>query len=88
MGLFGRRKKKAPRRKPKRAKRAKRTKKRKKVKKRRGGKKKAFGGYSVSFARVEDVPVGKVFGTKPMPPSMMTKKLWKFVKARKLGGKR
>ena len=51
-------------------------------------KKKAFGGYSVSFSKVQDVPLGKVFGTAPMGPSEMTKKLWKFVKGHKLGGKR
>ena len=49
--------------------------------------KKAFGGYSVSFKKVADVPVGKVFGTAPIGPSEMTKKLWKFVKANRLAGK-
>ncbi|MEM5814540.1 MAG: hypothetical protein QXD77_01875 [Candidatus Aenigmatarchaeota archaeon] len=49
--------------------------------------KKAFGGYQVCFKKVADVPVGKVFGTAPMGPSEMTKKLWKFVKGHKLAGK-
>lgn len=49
--------------------------------------KKAFGGYSVSFAKVKDVPLGKVFGTGKMGPAEMTKKLWRFVKAKKLAGK-
>lgn len=50
-------------------------------------KKLAFGGYQVNFKKVADVPLGKVFGTAPMGPSMMTKKLWKFVKGHKLAGK-
>jgi len=50
-------------------------------------KKLAFGGYQVCFKKVADVPLGKVFGTAPMGPSMMTKKLWAFVKGHKLAGK-
>jgi len=52
-----------------------------------GSKKKAFGGYSVSFAGREE-PMHKVFGSKPIAPSEMTKILWKYVKAHKLGKKR
>ena len=46
-------------------------------------KKKPFGGYTVSFAGRRDT-MEKVFGTKPIPPSQMTKKLWAYVKAKNL----
>jgi hypothetical protein len=45
--------------------------------------KKAFGGYAVSFAGRRET-LEQVFGTTPLPPSEMTKKLWAFVKANKL----
>ena len=46
--------------------------------------KRAFGGYKVSFkGRKESME--KVFGNKPIPPSVMTKKLWTYVKAKNLG---
>ena len=51
-----------------------------------GKKKKAFGGYSVSFAGRDDT-LEKLFGSKPIAPSEMTKKLWKYVKSHKLGKK-
>ena len=82
--IFGMRRKKAKKRTTKRRKKAKKTK--KKAKKRKGGKK-AFGGYAVSFKKVEDVPLKKVFGTGDLPPSQMTKKLWQFVKRNKLATK-
>jgi len=48
--------------------------------------KKPFGGYSISFAgRTETVE--HVFGSKPIAPSEMTKKLWAFVKDKKLSSK-
>lgn len=48
--------------------------------------KKAFGGYTINFkGRKESLE--KVFGSKPIPPSEMTKKIWAFVKRHKLGGK-
>jgi len=50
-------------------------------------KKKLFGGYSVSFAG-RDETLEQIFGKKPIPPSTMTKKLWAFVKKKKLGKKR
>jgi len=50
-------------------------------------KKKAFGGYSVSFAGRDDT-LEKLFGSKPIAPSEMTKKLWKYVKGHRLGKKR
>lgn len=49
--------------------------------------KKAFGGYFVSFKKVKDWPIEKVFGTGNLAPSEMTKKLWQFVKKNKLSGK-
>jgi len=50
-------------------------------------KKKPFGGYSVSFKKVANLPISKIFGTSGMGPAQMTKKLWKFVKAHRLAGK-
>lgn len=50
-------------------------------------KKKAFGGYSISFKGVKD-SMEKVFGSSPLAPSEMTKKLWTFVKKKKLARKR
>lgn len=45
--------------------------------------KKAFGGYRISFkGRVDTVE--QVFGSEPIAPSEMTKKLWEYVKSRKL----
>ena len=49
--------------------------------------KKPFGGYQVNFASVKDMTVGEVFGTKPMTPSDMTKKIWVLVKGKKLSSK-
>lgn len=48
--------------------------------------KKAFGGYSLNFKGVEST-LEEVFGSSPIAPSEMTKKLWNFVKKHKLGGK-
>lgn len=48
--------------------------------------KKAFGGYKVSFkGRTETVE--QVFGKNDIAPSEMTKKLWVFIKSKKLAGK-
>lgn len=52
-----------------------------------GKKKKPFGGYSVSFKKVGDWPISKIFGTGDLPPSAMTKKLWTFVKKNRLASK-
>lgn len=49
-------------------------------------KKKAFGGYTINFKGCVDA-VEKVFGTAPVAPSQMTKKLWEYVKAKKLAKK-
>ena len=46
-------------------------------------KKKPFGGYAINFAGRKET-VEQVFGKKPIPPSEMTKKIWAFVKAKKL----
>lgn len=48
--------------------------------------KKAFGGYAISFKGRKD-SVEKVFGSKPIAPSEMTKKIWAYVKANDLGSK-
>jgi hypothetical protein len=45
---------------------------------------KAFGGYAISFKGCKD-SVEKVFGATPIGPSVMTKKLWAYVKRKRLG---
>ena len=48
--------------------------------------KKPFGGYSISFKnRNESLEL--VFGKAGIAPSEMTKKLWKFIKNKRLGHK-
>ena len=47
---------------------------------------KPFGGMTVSFAGRED-SMESVFGSKPIPPSEMTKKLWAYVKGKRLMSK-
>jgi hypothetical protein len=51
------------------------------------GGKKAFGGYSLSFKGCSDT-LESLFGSSPIGPSEMTKRLWAYVKRKKLGGKR
>ncbi len=49
-------------------------------------KKLPFGGYAINFAgRTETVE--QVFGNKPIAPSEMTKRIWKFVKAKSLSNR-
>jgi chromatin remodeling complex protein RSC6 len=48
--------------------------------------KKPFGGYTVSFKNRKET-LEQVFGKDSIPPSQMTKKLWKFIKAKRLGHK-
>jgi hypothetical protein len=48
--------------------------------------KKAFGGYKISFKGRKET-VEDVFGRGDLAPSEMTKKLWAYVKAKKLAGK-
>ena len=50
------------------------------------GKKKAFGGYAISFAGRNET-VEQVFGKTPIAPSEMTKKIWAFVKSKRLSNK-
>ncbi len=50
------------------------------------GNKKPFGGYAISFSgRTETVE--EVFGRGAVTPSEMTKKIWKFIKAKKLSNR-
>jgi len=53
----------------------------------KGGKKAAFGGFSISFKGASD-SLEAVFGDSPIGPAEMTKKLWAYVKRKKLAGKR
>ena len=48
--------------------------------------KKAFGGYSISFKNREE-SLEQVFGKANIAPSQMTKKLWRFIKNKRLGKK-
>ena len=48
--------------------------------------KKAFGGYSISFKN-RDETLEQIFGKGDIAPSEMTKKLWKFIKSKRLGNK-
>lgn len=48
--------------------------------------KKAFGGYYICFKGCKDT-VEKVFGTGHLPPSAMTKKIWQYVKRKKIAHK-
>ena len=48
--------------------------------------KKAFGGYSISFKN-RDESLEQVFGRGNIAPSEMTKKLWKFIKSKRLANK-
>ena len=48
--------------------------------------KKPFGGYAISFKNRKET-LEQVFGKADIPPSQMTKKLWKFVKVKRLGHK-
>lgn len=43
----------------------------------------AFGGYAISFKGCGD-SAEKIFGSKPIGPSVMTKKLWAYVKRKRL----
>ena len=60
--------------------------KRKTTKVKRKTKKKAFGGYSISFKN-RDESLEQVFGKGNLAPSEMTKKLWKFIKSKRLANK-
>ena len=60
--------------------------KRKTTKVKRKTKKKAIGGYSISFIN-RDESLEQVFGKGNLAPSEMTKKLWKFIKSKRLANK-
>jgi len=81
-----RRKTKAKSRRKTKAKSRRKTKSRSKSRSKSKSKRKPFGGYAISFAgRTETVE--QIFGTKPVTPSEMTKKIWVFIKSRHLANK-
>ena len=49
-------------------------------------KKLPFGGYAIDFAGRKET-VEQVFGNKPIAPSEMTKRIWKFVKSNSLSNR-
>ena len=49
-------------------------------------KKLPFCGYAINFAGRKET-VEQVFGNKPIAPSEMTKRIWKFVKSKKLANR-
>ncbi|PYO51882.1 MAG: hypothetical protein DMD83_26875, partial [Candidatus Rokuibacteriota bacterium] len=49
-------------------------------------KKAAFGGYAINFKGCSDT-LESVMGDKPIGPSEMTKKIWAYVKRKRLGKK-
>ena len=49
-------------------------------------KKLAFGGYSINFKGCDDT-LESVMGSKPIGPSEMTKKIWAYVKRKRLAKK-
>ncbi len=51
-----------------------------------GKKKKPFGGYSISF-KGRDETLEQVFGRGDVAPSQMTKKLWNFIKSKRLASR-
>jgi chromatin remodeling complex protein RSC6 len=57
------------------------TKRKTKRKVRRGAK--AFGGYQIR----PDENLAKIIGNKPVSPAQMTKKVWVYIKRRKLGSR-
>ena len=79
-------KKRAVKRKTKKTKRKTTKAKRKTTKAKRKTKKRAFGGYSISFKN-RDESLEQVFGKGNLAPSEMTKKLWKFIKSKRLANK-
>ena len=79
-------KKRAVKRKTKKVKRKTTKAKRKTTKAKRKTKKKAFGGYSISFKN-RDESLEQIFGKGNVTPSEMTKKLWKFIKSKRLANK-
>ena len=86
MAAKKRRKTKAKSRQKTKAKSRRKTKSRSKSRSKSKSKRKPFGGYAINFAgRTETVE--QIFGTKPVTPSEMTKKIWIFIKSRHLANK-
>ena len=86
MAAKKRRKTKAKSRQKTKAKSQRKTKSRSKSRSKSKSKRKPFGGYAINFAgRTETVE--QIFGTKPVTPSEMTKKIWIFIKSRHLANK-
>ncbi len=86
MAAKKRRKTKAKSRRKTKAKSRRKTKSRSKSRSKSKSKRKPFGGYAINFAgRTETVE--QIFGTKPITPSEMTKKIWVFIKSRRLANK-
>ena len=86
MAAKKRRKTKAKSRQKTKAKSQRKTKSRSKSRSKSKSKRKPFGGYAINFAgRTETVE--QIFGTKPVTPSEMTKKIWVFIKSRHLANK-
>lgn len=86
MAAKKRRKTKAKSRQKTKAKSRRKTKSRSKSRSKSKSKRKPFGGYAINFAgRTETVE--QIFGTKPVTPSEMTKKIWIFIKSRRLANK-
>ncbi len=48
--------------------------------------KKPFGGYTISFKGCKDT-AEDIFGSAPIAPSEMTKKIWAYVKRKGLSNK-
>jgi hypothetical protein len=51
--------------------------------KKKAKKRKAFGGMTICFKGCKD-PIEKVFGPGKVAPSLMNKKLWGYIKKKKL----
>ncbi len=60
------------------------TKSRKKTKSK--SKRKPFGGYAINFSGRQET-LEQVFGKKPVTPSEMTKKIWVFIKSKRIASK-
>jgi chromatin remodeling complex protein RSC6 len=46
----------------------------------------AFGGYAINFKGCSD-SLESIMGSKPIAPSEMTKRIWAYVKKKRLGKK-
>lgn len=86
MAAKKRRKTKAKSRRRTKAKSRRKTKSRSKSSSKSKSKRKPFGGYAINFVgRTETVE--QIFGTKPVTPSEMTKKIWVYIKSKRLANK-